>query len=510
MRQRLLLFISIILLFAFNASAEIDSKLPALPTTNAEVELVDYKETEEISLWQKILNFFGFGDKEETDKKSIEKEEPKESQMADVPNTNIVQQIEKNQDTTINIPEINDAKSQISDSDDTDTNNMEDNSSNTNENLDINKSSDTEALSIPKGFEDDGPIRLPELPAEVTDGMDPESEEEKQNLKDGTADLANTADTMLPEIPEATADNNEGIAKKIDQMPPEVTSDLKLPDSFGDMNEDAEVPAIPKPDTPENTEPEKNLEESMKENEAKDVKTEDFPLPQLPVSSDDSDTMNDTPSNPISEPPAPMMNESAPILADVPDDTKNKESDSVYDTQSDIKLPASVDVKNAPEETGIKLPESKNETETDKISDISLPAPDYASSQNEPKKQESTVEKFTRVFSTKKSKQIELPKITEEDYASNDDSVSVNRSAEELDSTQLQFVNNEAQVLILPNDDVVLGELTNQAKINEMDLYAYIKKFWKNYNRIKREPQREVIERFIEEYDENFNKEDLS
>ena len=53
---------------------------------------------------------------------------------------------------------------------------------------------------------------------------------------------------------------------------------------------------------------------------------------------------------------------------------------------------------------------------------------------------------------------------------------------------QLQFVNNEAQVLILPNDDVVLGELTESARINDMDLYLYIKKFWENYNRIKREP----------------------
>ena len=80
----------------------------------------------------------------------------------------------------------------------------------------------------------------------------------------------------------------------------------------------------------------------------------------------------------------------------------------------------------------------------------------------------------------------------------------------ELDSTQLQFVNNEAQVLILPNDDVVLGELTESARINDMDLYLYIKTFWENYNRIKREPQREVIESFIEEYDENFNQEDIS
>ena len=77
----------------------------------------------------------------------------------------------------------------------------------------------------------------------------------------------------------------------------------------------------------------------------------------------------------------------------------------------------------------------------------------------------------------------------------------------ELDSKQLQFVNNEAQVLILPNDDVVLGEVTKQARINNMDLHAYIKKFWKNYGVLKREPKRQELEQFIENYDENFNEE---
>ncbi|CAN0599863.1 unnamed protein product, partial [Ectocarpus sp. 12 AP-2014] len=114
--------------------------------------------------------------------------------------------------------------------------------------------------------------------------------------------------------------------------------------------------------------------------------------------------------------------------------------------------------------------------------------------------------KFAKNLTNKKSEQIELPKITEKDYETNEKG-EIKKESVEIDSTQLQFVNNETQVLILPNDDVVLGELTEHAKIDEMDLYSYIKLFWENYDRLKREPQREVIERFIEEYDENFNQE---
>ena len=67
MGQRLLLFISIMLLFAFNTNANADANLPALPTDTV-VEVVDQQGKEEISLWQKILNFFGFGDEEEDEK----------------------------------------------------------------------------------------------------------------------------------------------------------------------------------------------------------------------------------------------------------------------------------------------------------------------------------------------------------------------------------------------------------------------------------------------------------
>ena len=150
---------------------------------------------------------------------------------------------------------------------------------------------------------------------------------------------------------------------------------------------------------------------------------------------------------------------------------------------------------------------SEELAKTESIVKEALPIPAYASTPEIPKEPETSISKFTKTFESTQSNRIELPKITEEDFIVNNDGEPVKQESIELDSKQLQFVNNEAQVLILPNDDVVLGEVTKQARINNMDLHAYIKKFWKNYGVLKREPKRQELEQFIENYDENFNEE---
>lgn len=521
MGQKLLLFISIVLLFAFNGNAETDANLPALPTDST-VKLIDQNESEEISLWQKILNFFGFGNKEKVDKKPIEKEESKETQTADDSNGNITQQIEKNKDTTINMSKIDDGQSQDEDLDIDNAikkiteNTPDDNKANLDDN-DMGKNQDTDALSIPKGFEDDGPLKLPELPEGMSDRIDSENEEKRQNVEDNTD---NSANKMLPEIP-AVSSNNSSDTEMFDNADQKAlaadTNDLKLPDGFDDMkSEDTKLPDMPIPNIPEINRDEQKLEKAEDIVENKESQAEDLPLlppvssegltdlsEKTPVSKDDSSTSMDE---------SPVSTDSSSVPAKDSKDSVDIENNSA-DNMKEITLPASDEA--VPSSGDIvksedpKSSESNNKSQTDTISDISLPAPDYASIPDEPKKQESSIEKFTRAFTNKKSKQIELPKITEEDYASKDDETAVEKGVAGHDATQLQFVNNEAQVLILPNDDVVLGKLTEQAKINEMDLHTYIKKFWENYNRLKREPQREVIERFIEEYDENFNQENL-
>ena len=63
MRQKLLLFISILMLNCLFALAEEPSlpELPALPVTNQE-EIVDNTSGKPRSFFEKIKSFFGFGD----------------------------------------------------------------------------------------------------------------------------------------------------------------------------------------------------------------------------------------------------------------------------------------------------------------------------------------------------------------------------------------------------------------------------------------------------------------
>ena len=75
------------------------------------------------------------------------------------------------------------------------------------------------------------------------------------------------------------------------------------------------------------------------------------------------------------------------------------------------------------------------------------------------------------------------------------------------DPKQQKFVDDEAKVLIISNDDVVLGELTEEAKLELMDLSSYARIFWENYEKIKSSYKKEAIDQFIDNYDENFNSE---
>ena len=79
-----------------------------------------------------------------------------------------------------------------------------------------------------------------------------------------------------------------------------------------------------------------------------------------------------------------------------------------------------------------------------------------------------------------------------------------------IDPQQIKFVTDESQVLLLPNDEVVLGEVTTESRLDLMDLNSYLKIFWDNYNNIKDEPARQSINHFIENYDSTFHKQSYS
>lgn len=68
-----------------------------------------------------------------------------------------------------------------------------------------------------------------------------------------------------------------------------------------------------------------------------------------------------------------------------------------------------------------------------------------------------------------------------------------------------KFAKDETQMLLLPNDDIVLGKLTEQAKLEQMDIYSYIKLMQKKEEWIANTARREIVSNFIK-YDNNLNK----
>ena len=81
----------------------------------------------------------------------------------------------------------------------------------------------------------------------------------------------------------------------------------------------------------------------------------------------------------------------------------------------------------------------------------------------------------------------------------NDDSDDQNNTPE-----QVKFVDDEAKVLLLPNDDIVLGVLSAQAVSDQMDISTYIhilEQYAAEANQLDRKM---VVENFLANYDDNF------
>ena len=125
--------------------------------------------------------------------------------------------------------------------------------------------------------------------------------------------------------------------------------------------------------------------------------------------------------------------------------------------------------------------------------DIQLEVPNYVSE----------VDKYTKELESKRENPQQVRKITDKELVSDNNKIEkfTDVTSAELDDSVLEFVNNEAQVLILPNDDVTEGKLTEEAKLSMMDFRSYTKFFWSNYYKVKREAQNYNIEEFIADYD---------
>ncbi|WP_419235365.1 ankyrin repeat domain-containing protein [Rickettsia endosymbiont of Nabis limbatus] len=75
----------------------------------------------------------------------------------------------------------------------------------------------------------------------------------------------------------------------------------------------------------------------------------------------------------------------------------------------------------------------------------------------------------------------------------------------ELTESATKFAKDESQMLLLPNDDIVLGKLTEQATLDQMDIYSYIKLFQKKEEWIANADRRKAVESLVK-YDNDLNK----
>ncbi|QWB86294.1 hypothetical protein JRD95_00342 [Rickettsia parkeri] len=96
-----------------------------------------------------------------------------------------------------------------------------------------------------------------------------------------------------------------------------------------------------------------------------------------------------------------------------------------------------------------------------------------------------------------KSPPVSSPNVTIQKQDNN-----VNNETSELVT---KFVKDETQMLLLPDDDIVLGKLTEQATLEQMDMYAYIELFQKKAEWIASVERRKVVESFIK-YGNDINK----
>jgi uncharacterized protein len=284
---------------------------------------------------------------------------------------------------------------------------------------------------------------------------------------------------------ETIANNNDQSVKNISKQEVPNISDLKLPEIKPDEELPTSKTAANSPVANDKIIPTQDI---TKETPVADLKLPEIkPDEQLPTSK--------TAAN------SPVANDKIIPTQDIAKETP----------VADLKLP---EIK--PDE---ELPTSKTGANSTVDNDKTIPTqdikdqPDLLTTKLEPQKsppltdQEGlknidglNVKSYRQHIKDRLSKTKQLPKISKNDLIQAD---------LKEDPIQIKFANDEAQVLLLPNDEVVLGEVTKESQINLMDLSSYLNIFWDNYNNIKNEPARQLINNFVDNYDSNFNTQPL-
>ena len=366
--------------------------------------------------------------------------------------------------------------------------------------------------------------KQPDAPAAVEKTEDTGQAAQSKSINDRQTVIDNKENGNSSDIPPGSTDEGPMNVKLPEpESEVDVPDQLKLPVGFGDdviKDSNANEPIqdvtnldeiTRKNNAADNTAASKILDQG--EEKTKDIKepsepkTEEMSVPQLPEAYEDK-TKEAIKEDDVKEPSEPKTEEvSVPQLPEAYED-KAKEAVKEDDVKAlaEPKTEEELVVKNDESTVKLVLPTDKPAGASANSPNITVP--EYANAANQPNEDEAAISKYKKEFEAKTSKPAVVPKISESELSLENKSKQVDLKAsdlEEFDAKQLKFVNNEAQVLILPNDDIVLGILVDEAKLEQMDFRSYIDKFWENYNKLKREPRRLEIERFVENYDELFD-----
>jgi hypothetical protein len=171
------------------------------------------------------------------------------------------------------------------------------------------------------------------------------------------------------------------------------------------------------------------------------------------------------------------------------------------DKSTDQTLPEN---QKQPEEKSVEPNTSESNEEkpvnAEKVDEVKVAAPNYVAEEGN----KSIIDKYKTQLDTRKSAPQQVEQIAENELVIDNSHIGkfTEETAADVDGDTLQFVNNEAQVLLLPDDDVVEGKLTQEAKLNMMDLRSYIQLFWSKYDQAKRAYAAYKVNKFIDEYED--------
>ncbi len=151
----------------------------------------------------------------------------------------------------------------------------------------------------------------------------------------------------------------------------------------------------------------------------------------------------------------------------------------------------------------LKEIQSKHDTQKKEITRVTKPQePNLA----KPQKQQETnlEEKITTKNKTTPQKELKG------NQSKNDDKImlpELNQAPKpRLPQPEIQideFIEKELKMLLLENDDIILGKMTRKAYLKYLDYNDYITTFWKKYDYLKNTPKRDKINKYIENYYEN-------